>query len=98
MKLNRDSQYIRRVNLKKDQVPPDRFPFDLPAIRNFDELSLHPNVTYVIGENGMGKSTLLEGIAVAYGFNPEGGTMNFNFSNYDSHSDLHNHLRLVKGV
>ncbi|MYL55013.1 hypothetical protein GLW08_16900 [Pontibacillus yanchengensis] len=36
----------------------------------------------------MGKSTLLEGIAILLGFNPEGGTRNFHFSNYDSHSDL----------
>lgn len=46
----------------------------------------------------MGKSTLLEGIAIAYGFNPEGGTLNFNFSNYDSHSNLDEYLRLKKGV
>ncbi len=37
-------------------------------------------VTFLVGENGTGKSTLLEGIAVACGFNPEGGTRNFNFS------------------
>ena len=42
-------------------------------------------------------STLLEAIAVAWGFNPEGGTKNYNFSTYDSHSDLHDAIRLVKG-
>ena len=46
----------------------------------------------------MGKSTLLEGIAMALGFNPEGGTLNFNFSSYDSHSNLDQFLRVVKGV
>ncbi len=46
----------------------------------------------------MGKSTLLEGLAIALGFNPEGGTLNFDFSSYDSHSDLHHYLRLIKGV
>ncbi len=46
----------------------------------------------------MGKSTLLEGIAIKFGFNPEGGTLNFNFSNYDSHSILEHYLRLSKGV
>jgi predicted ATPase len=66
-------------------------------MQNFEELSFHPNVTYIIGENGMGKSTLLEGIAIALGFNPEGGTLNFNFSSYDSHSDLEQYLRLAKG-
>jgi len=50
-----------------------------------------------VGENGSGKSTLLEAIAVAWGFNPEGGTKNYNFSTYDSHSDLHDAIRLVKG-
>ncbi|WP_423808600.1 AAA family ATPase [Pontibacillus yanchengensis] len=58
----------------------------------------HPNVTYIIGENGMGKSTLLEGIAILLGFNPEGGTRNFHFSNYDSHSDLDQYLQLARGV
>ena len=42
-------------------------------------------------------STLLEAIAVAWGFNPEGGTKNYNFLTYDSHSNLHDAIRLVKG-
>jgi predicted ATPase len=99
MKSTRDTQYIREVYLKKDQISSyDHFPFTLPIIRNLEELIFHPNVTYIIGENGMGKSTLLEGIAIALGFNPEGGTLNFHFSNYDSHSNLDHYLRLVKGV
>ncbi|WP_227397013.1 AAA family ATPase [Jeotgalibacillus aurantiacus] len=98
-KLSYDSQYIRSVYLKRDEIPSfDEFPLNLPVIRNLDELLFHPNVTYIVGENGMGKSTLLEGIAIAFGFNPEGGTLNFNFSNYDSHSNLDEYLRLKKGV
>jgi len=61
-------------------------------------LEFHDKVTFIVGENGTGKSTILEGIAVAYGFNPEGGTRNFNFSTNDTHSDLHKNLKLVKGV
>ncbi|RJR07804.1 AAA family ATPase [Candidatus Parcubacteria bacterium] len=99
MKLNEDSQYIRAVNLKREHISGyESFPLNLPLIRNFEELKFHPNVTYIIGENGMGKSTLLEGIAIAFGFNPEGGTLNFNFSSFDSHSDLDDYLRLIKGV
>jgi predicted ATPase len=98
-KLNRDSQFLRRISLKKNKISSyNEFPFNLPVIRKYQELVLHPNVTYVIGENGMGKSTLLEGIAIALGFNPEGGTLNFNFSNYDSHSELDQYLQIVKGV
>ena len=46
----------------------------------------------------MGKSTLLEGIAIALGFNPEGGTQNYQFSNYDSHSQLDDYLRIARGA
>jgi predicted ATPase len=99
VKLDQDSQYIKSVSLKKERIASyDPFPLNLPVIRNFQEIRFHPNVTYIIGENGMGKSTLLEGIAIALGFNPEGGTLNFNFSSYNSHSNLDEYLRLVKGV
>ena len=76
----------------------DQFPFSLPTVCKFDTLILHPSVTFIIGENGSGKSTLLEAIAVVLGFNPEGGTRNFNFATRASHSDLHKFLRLSKGI
>lgn len=74
----------------------EAYPFSLPALRNFHELVLHPKVTFLVGENGTGKSTLLEGIATAWGFNPEGGSINFRFSTRASHSDLNETLTLVK--
>lgn len=92
-------QFVRSVSLKKEEVPSfQEYPFNLPSFKTLDELTLHPKVTFLIGENGMGKSTLLEAIAVGLGFNPEGGSYNFNFSTYDSHSDLGNYLRIVKGI
>ncbi|WP_310794033.1 AAA family ATPase [Brenneria goodwinii] len=48
------------------------------AIRSLETLKFHPKITFFIGENGSGKSTLLESLAVSMGFNPEGGTKNFN--------------------
>ena len=54
-------------------------------------------VTCFVGENGSGKSTLLEAMAVSYGFNPEGGTKNYSFSTFDSHSELCDSLRLIRG-
>ncbi len=92
-------QYIVEVKLQRKEVPSfDEYPFCLDAVRELSSLRLHPAVTFVIGENGSGKSTLLEAIAVAWGFNPEGGSKNFNFSTYVSHSDLHSYLRLSRGV
>lgn len=93
------NQYIRRVELRRDSVPSfQEYPFCLPAVNNMHELALHPKVTFFVGENGSGKSTLLEAIAMAFGFNPEGGGRNFAFSTADSHSILHDYLRLAKGV
>ena len=43
------------------------FPMTLPAIQNLGKLELHPNVSFIVGENGTGKSTLLEAIAISYG-------------------------------
>jgi predicted ATPase len=62
-----------------------------------EHLTLHKPITFFVGENGSGKSTMLEAIAVAYGFNPEGGTRNYSFSTYDSHSELCNAIRLARG-
>lgn len=99
MELGYMNQYIRSVELCRENVPSfSNYPFCLPAIRNLNNLMLHPNVTFIVGENGTGKSTILEAIAVAYGFNPEGGTKNFNFSSMDTHSDLHGYVKLIKGV
>lgn len=61
-------------------------------------MAFHAAVTFVIGENGTGKSTLLEAIAVAWGFNAEGGTRNFRFATQESHSGLHHHITLTRGV
>jgi predicted ATPase len=59
-------------------------------------LSFDKPVTFLIGENGMGKSTLIEAVAIAAGFNPEGGTKNFSFNTNDSHSDLHSYLTITR--
>lgn len=92
-------QYIRKIILKRDDIESfDIYPFSLKSVRCLDNIELHPNVTFLIGENGSGKSTLLEAIAVAYGFNPEGGTKNFNFSTAQTHSNLYEYIKLVKGA
>jgi predicted ATPase len=70
----------------------------LDAVKNFPELSLKSKVSFFIGENGTGKSTLLEAIAVAYGFNAEGGSKHFNFASNDTHSILSEHIKLTKGI
>ena len=67
--------YLKRVWLDDDSVP-DRadYPFCLPLFRDPGfELAFDRPVTIIVGENGTGKSTLLEGIAVLAGFDEAGG-------------------------
>ena len=91
--------YLQVIQKREDKIAdPDEYPFCLPAVRALSVLELNAPVSFFVGENGSGKSTLLEAIAVAWGFNPEGGSQNFAFSTYDSHSPLSGALRLVKGT
>ena len=93
------NQYLRSIELKRDSVKSFfKYPFCLPAIKNLSSLEFHPKVTFIVGENGTGKSTILEAIAVACGFNAEGGTRNFNFETSNTHSELHNYIKLIKGI
>lgn len=80
------------------RISEDSYLRKIEAVKDVDTLTFHKPVTFFVGENGSGKSTLLEAIAVAYGFNPEGGTKNYAFSTYDSHSELCEAVRIVKGI
>lgn len=56
--------HLRAVE-PKSELGGDRFPFNVPVIRNLRPLETSATVTFLVGENGSGKSTLLEGIAAA---------------------------------
>ena len=89
---------INGVMIDWNRISSESYLRDIPAISGVEQISFKKPVTFFVGENGSGKSTLLEAIAIAYGFNPEGGTRNYNFSTYDSHSELCNAIRLSRGV
>ena len=54
-----------RTIAPKSALSENRFPFNVPVIRNLRPLETSPTVTFLVGENGSGKSTLREGIAAA---------------------------------
>lgn len=91
------NQFIQEISIDWSQIEPDSYLRQIAAIRNMGTLSFCTPVTFFVGENGSGKSTLIEAIAIAYGFNPEGGTKNYSFSTYDSHSALCDAMRMAKG-
>lgn len=90
--------YITSVKLNKD-IEKNSYLNNLSAVKylnNGNSLKFSKKVTFFVGENGTGKSTITEAIAVACGFNPEGGTKNFSFSTNNSHSDLWKYLTVAK--
>ncbi len=91
--------YIRSMCLS-EPVPRENYLAELPAVRHLSDrgIEFHKQVTFFVGENGVGKSRLLEAIALCSGFNAEGGTINFTFSTRASHSDLYRYLRLVRNA
>lgn len=66
--------YLRRVWLDRSLVEDwEAYPFCLPVFRDEFDLSFDTAITIIVGENGTGKSTILEGIAALAGFNATGG-------------------------
>ncbi|MCH4161058.1 MAG: AAA family ATPase [Bifidobacterium sp.] len=89
-------RFIRSVDVNWNAIPEDSYLRNIPAIRALDSLAFDVPVTFLVGENGTGKSTLLEAIATTYGFNGEGGTLNYRFSTYDDVSELGQALSIAR--
>jgi predicted ATPase len=70
----------------------ESYPFSIPAVAKLTEVSFDQPVTIFVGENGTGKSTIIEGLAAMLGINAEGGSKNFNFGTAQTHSILWDHL------
>ena len=92
-----DERFIRSIFIDWTLIGDDSYLREIEALKDLKTLDFNSNVTFFVGENGSGKSTLLEAMAIASGFNPEGGTKNYSFSTYDSHSELYDAVRVVRG-
>ena len=90
--------YIDYIKIDWSKVEEDSYLRRIPALKGLERLAFDSPITFFVGENGSGKSTLLEAIAIHYGFNPEGGSLNYNFSTFNDHSDLYRALTVGKGV
>ncbi len=52
--------YIKRITNIKPEYERKEYPYNIPAIRNLNEFEFKSNVTFIIGENGTGKSAHLQ--------------------------------------
>lgn len=97
-----DQPPVVRVETDPDRepLPPGEWPLTIPAVAQLvDEgLDLPKGVTFLVGENGSGKSTIVEAVATAYGLNPEGGSVQGHYSTRESESPLRQVLRLRRGL
>jgi hypothetical protein len=73
------SPFLTHVTLREDRVQPGVYPFTVPWLLPSLDLQLSAPVTFLVGENGTGKSTLLEAIAWSVGFGAQGGNRDQSF-------------------
>jgi predicted ATPase len=89
--------FIKGFRLNRERVEDfDEYPFSIPAIHGLTELVFEKPVTFLVGENGSGKSTIVEALAKCIGLSAEGGSRNMSYSTVDSTSELNEYLTLFK--
>lgn len=87
--------YVRKISLDNaEDINYNVYPFNIDVVKNFHELTFTKPVTFFIGDNGVGKSTFIEALAVSVGLNPEGGSQHINFKTCNTHSSLSDYLRV----
>lgn len=92
-----EKPYLRRMEFRDSAaIDPAAYPFTIAASCHIDQLVFHPDVTFFVGENGSGKSTVIEAQAMAVGYSQEGGTRNVRLETPDTVSSLHRSLKLIK--
>ena len=81
-------------------APGGEWPQNIPAVAQVlrEGIELDPGITFLVGENGSGKSTIVEGIAIAYGLSPEGGSRQARHRTRATESPLSDWLRIQRGV
>ncbi len=86
---------VKVISLERDRIESfDQYPFNIEVVKKFHELKFKSPVTFFVGENGIGKSTFIEAIAVALGLPAEGGTENFTYETNNTTSVLSEYLRV----
>ncbi len=86
--------FLSYISIRNPFENAPQYPYNLPFLKNGLELQLETNVTFLVGENGCGKSTILEAVASKIGFNPSGGGRNHFYESAEKESELANNTFL----
>lgn len=86
--------FLKNIHTIPELVKSNQYPFTIPVLTNGLNVDFSSNVTFLVGENGSGKSTILEAIAEGCGFNLSGGSRNHNYKHHATESNLSSALRL----
>ncbi|AVS84108.1 AAA family ATPase [Paracidovorax avenae] len=96
----RTQPHLLRASFRPEaDIDESAYPYCIPAVAQMGQIDFHPNVTFFVGENGAGKSTVLEALALGMGFGQEGGTRSVRLQTtlqQASVSPLHGDLRLAR--
>lgn len=87
--------YINNVKIDWSQISKYSYLQSIKAITKIENLTFEKPVIIFTGENGSGKSTILEAIAKNYGFNEEGRSLNMKFETYNDTSELNKSITLA---
>ena len=75
--------FIKGIRLNRNRVEDfGKYPFNIPIISRLTEIPFEKPVTFIMGENGSGKSTIIESLAISFGLSAEGGTRNMLYETY----------------
>lgn len=87
--------FLQKLEYMKNNES-SHYPYDLSFLRNINNIKFDNNINYIIGNNGTGKSTLIETIALLYGIHPEGGSRNNIYQPVETESKLSQYVRLIR--
>ena len=86
---------VKNIRLEREKIESfNKYPFNIDLVKDFEELEFDSPVTFFVGENGVGKSTFIEAIAVSLGLPAEGGTENLRYKTNDTTSELSKYIRI----
>ncbi len=87
--------YLRSIRFERDSYPTtEKFPFNIKAVQCTDKIVLSTPVTFLVGENGSGKSAFLDAIARKSGLLPWGGSKVHRHHGNPHETRLANHISL----